>query len=177
MWRLVLLLPAVALLTGCTILAEDPVPRPSASTGAESSGWEQFPHCPEGPQTDWVLVDGFPAAELEGAGIVPDCGDTWARDNGEHFVNVTALEATEEQLDDLGEWLERSGYVELFDDFVPALPGPPAALAGARDFYLDGVHDGDFTRVAIEIYSNGVDPQTYTAFIDYLSPETRALPD
>ncbi len=47
---------------------------------------------------------------------------------------------------------------------------------GARDYYLPtGISEGEFTRLAIELYGNGTDPASYTAYIDYLSPETRAL--
>lgn len=123
-----------------------------------------------------MLVDGFPTSQLERSGIVPNCGDIWTRENGERFANLTSLETTEAQLNDFGAELEASGYSKLYDDFAPAAPGPPAVLVGARDYYLDGVHTGDFTRVAIEIYANGKNPQTYTAFIDFLSPETQALP-
>jgi hypothetical protein len=169
------LLPLGVLLAGCTLVAGEPTETPVASSSDFS--WDAFPHCPGGPETDWVRVAGFPTAEIEATEIRPDCGDTWTTDGGEHFTNVTALAVTDTQLDAFGVELSGSGYDKLVDDFQPADAGGPAVLVGARDYYLDGIHDGDFTRVAIEIYSNGTDPQTYTAFIDYLSPETRALAD
>jgi hypothetical protein len=119
-------------------------------------------------------VDGFPANEFDSSGATVDCGDTWPQDDGETFTNITAYEMTLDQLDGFGTALEASGYEKLFDDFVPGTPSGESYY-GARDYYLDGSSDGDFTRVAIEIYPAVTDPDKWTAYIDYLSPETRKL--
>lgn len=165
--------------SGCTLgdLGQPPDPAHTAGGGDASApdGWASFPPCPQGPNTSWVWVEGFPAAQLETATITPDCGDTWFRDDGKTFVDVTALHATEAQLGVLGIQLADAGYVIKVDTFVAAVPGDEAAAAGARDYYLDGITTGDFTRVAIEIYSAATDPMTYQAFIDFVSPRTRVL--
>lgn len=38
-----------------------------------------------------------------------------------------------------------------------------------------GAVDNDTRLLAIEIYHNGTDPISYTAYIDYHSPKTRLL--
>ena len=58
---------------------------------------------------------------------------------------------TVEQLDAFGAALEESGYEKLFDNFIPGTPSGESYY-GARDYYLDGISDGAFTRLAIEIY-------------------------
>ena len=79
-----------------------------------------------------------------------------------------------QQLDDFGAALEASGYQKLFDNFIPGTPSGESYY-GARDYYLDGISDGDFTRLAIEIYPASDDDTLWTAYIDYLSPLTRQL--
>jgi hypothetical protein len=139
------------------------------------TGWTEFPHCPAGPNDDWIWIEGFPAEALEEAGIEPKCGDTWIEADGDSFENVTVSDLSDADLAALDAELTSAGWVKLWDDFVPAEPRAIPAPVGARDYYLDGVTDGDFTRLAIELYGNGTDPVTYIGYIDYLSPETRAL--
>ena len=79
-----------------------------------------------------------------------------------------------QQIDDFGAALEASGYQLLFDNFIPGTPSGESYY-GARDFYLDGISDGDFTRLALEIYPASDDDTLWTAYIDYLSPLTREL--
>jgi hypothetical protein len=139
-------------------------------------GWATLEHCPAGPNDDWVWVEGYPNVALEDAGIVPSCGDTWIEDDGENFESIQVSAVPESALDELGASLSELGYESLFDDFA-AVPDGSASRGGvgARDYYLDGAYEGDFTRVAVEIYHEGGDPSTYTAYIDFLSPGTRAL--
>lgn len=169
---------AVLALAGCLPL---PFPQlPPAENDRDPvegpAGWTEFEHCPAGPNDDWVWVEGFPVEAFEAARIEPECGDTWLQDDGDHFVNVTEFTFTEESLDAFGTALEDLGYEQLWDDFAPAEPGDPNDGVGARDYYLDGVHEGpDVELLAIELYYNGDDPVTYTGFIDYHAPSTRAL--
>jgi hypothetical protein len=170
---------ALCTMSGCALIsqvAQDSARQPPMPLVDSVDDWESFPHCPGGPETEWRLVDGFPVKALEAAGLAPECGDSWADDEGEHFENVTEFRIDEDGIAALGDALVAVGYVELWNDFAPAPDGAAAAPVGAMDFYLDGLHEGDFTRLAIELYANGGSPQSYTAFIDYLSPETRALP-
>lgn len=168
------------LLAGCSLLqvpgpsqTQDP-PAPTGGTGDAPAGWETLTHCDGAPEEAWVWVEGFPADEYDSTGATLDCGDTWPQDDGETFVNITDYEITLEDLDEFGAALEASGYEKLFDDFVPGTPSGEDYY-GARDYYLDGDYEGDFTRLAIEIYPSHTDPDQWTAYIDYLSPSTRAL--
>jgi hypothetical protein len=168
----------VLLLSGCVLfpLVPQPAPPENDRPPAEGpAGWAVLPHCVGGPNDDWVWVDGFPNEEFDASGATADCGDTWVESDGESFVDVTDLEITTEQLDALGAALEASGYENLFDDFVPGTPAPGEDYYGARDYYLDGIADGDFTRLAIEIYPSHTDPSQWTAYMDFLSPLTRKL--
>jgi hypothetical protein len=169
---------AALVLGGCSLLPSTPTadpPQTEAPTEVGApAGFEEFDHCDGAPEEPWVWVDGFPADEFTASGATADCGDTWPQDDGETFVNITAYTMTLDQLDAFGAALEGSGYQKLFDDFVPGTPSGESYY-GARDYYLDGVSDGDFTRLAIEIYPSTVDTTTWTAYIDYLSPETRNL--
>ncbi|MEO5920684.1 MAG: hypothetical protein ABIQ01_06015 [Pseudolysinimonas sp.] len=171
---------AAIILGGCSLLPSVPTidppqtESPTAAPTGPPAGFEELAHCDGAPETPWVWVDGFPAAEFEASGATADCGDTWPQDDGETFVNITAYAMTVEQLDAFGAALEASGYEKLFDDFTPGTPSGESYY-GARDYYLDGVSDGAFTRLAIEIYPTDASETTWTAYIDYLSPETRAL--
>lgn len=139
---------------------------------AGPEGWTEFPSCEAGPRDDFVWVDGLPSDELTLAGIAPDCGDTWIEDDGDSFVNVTDYTLTEAQIDALGAALEASGWEKKWDDFAPVSnPAAPREGVGARDYYVDN----DTTLLAIEIYHNGTDPISYTAYIDFHSPKTRLL--
>ncbi len=137
------------------------------------AGWEEFPSCEGGPRDDYVWVDGLPNQELTAAGVVPDCGDTWIEEDGDNFMNVTDYSLTEQEIDAIGAALEASGWEKKWDDFAPveSASAPPVGV-GARDYY----RDGDTLLLAIEIYHNGTNPISYTAYIDYHSPLTRALP-
>jgi len=165
------------LLSACLPIPLPSIPEPENEREVVTgpAGWTEFPHCPGGPNDDWIWIDGFPAEALENAGIEPRCGDTWIEADGDSFENVTVPDLTEAQLTALDDELATAGWEKLWDDFAPAEPGAVPAPVGARDYYLDGVTDGAFTRLAIELYSNATDPVTYIGYIDFLSPETRAL--
>jgi hypothetical protein len=171
-------LAAALLLGGCGLLpiGGGPTPAPPATVAPTGppAGWDTFTHCDGAPENPWVWVDGFPADAFDSTGATVDCGDTWPEDDGNTFVNITAYKLTLDQLNAFGTALEASGYEKLFDDFDPATPSGESYY-GARDYYLDGVSDGDFTRVAIEIYPTVTGSDFWTAYIDYLSPETRKL--
>jgi len=175
-------LAAALLLGGCGLLPSAPViptPAPPGQTDTPTTdapaGWEALTHCDGAPEEPWVWVDGFPAAEFDASGAVADCGDIWPQEDGDTFAGIASYEISVEQLDAFGAELEASGYQKLFDDFVPGTPAPGESYYGARDYYLDGVYEGDFTRLAIEIYPSHTDPENWTAYVDYLSPETRQL--
>ena len=176
-----LALAAALLLGGCGLVPGAPaIPTPAPpeqtdtpTTGAPA-GWEALPHCEDAPDVPWVWVDGFPAAEFDASRAVPDCGDVWPQADGETFVGIASYEISTAQLNEFGAALEASGYEKLFDDFVPGTPSGETYY-GARDYYLYGVFEGAFTRLAVEIYPSHVNPEQWTAFIDYLSPETRLL--
>jgi len=158
-------------LTGCF----PPLPQPTTTTvdgpvADAPEGWAEFPHCEGGPDEDWVWVDDFPSAAFEASELRPVCGDTWVRPDGETFLGVAHYGLTVEDLDRFGGALEAEGYVALWDDFDPTVARDSA---GARDYYLDGVGEGDFTRLAVEVYANG--DGSYTAYFDHLSPLTRDL--
>ncbi len=174
-------LAAALLLGGCGLLPAVPAPPAPAPTGQTDApvngapaGWETLPHCEGAPEEPWIWVDGFPAEEFDASGAVADCGDIWPQDDGDTFAGIASYEISVEQLDAFGTALEASGYQKLFDDFVPGTPSGESYY-GARDYYLDGVSDGGFTRLAIEIYPSHSDPAQWTAYVDYLSPGTRAL--
>ncbi len=174
-------LAAALLLGGCSLLPTVPTVDPPATDSPSDTpstdapaGFEEFAHCDGAPEVPWVWVDGFPAAEFNSSGAIADCGDTWPQDDGDTFLNITAYSMSVQQLDDFGTALEDSGYQKLFDDFIPGTPSSESYY-GARDYYLDGISDGAFTRLAIEIYPASDDDTLWTAYIDYLSPLTRQL--
>lgn len=134
-------------------------------------GWTEFPSCEAGPRDDFQWVDGIPSEELDSAGIDPDCGDTWIEQDGDSFMNVTDYSLTEEQLTSLGDALVASGWEKKYDDFVAATATTGQVGVGARDYYTSN----DDVKFAIEIYNNGTDPVSYTAYFDLHSPSTRAL--
>ena len=167
------------LLTGCSLLLpvlpqDPPTAEPTTPSAGAPAGWDQLVHCDGAPEEAWVWVEGFPAAEFDASGATPDCGDVWREDDGETFLNVTSYEMSLEQLDAFGDELIAAGYEKLFDDFVPGTPSGDTYY-GARDYYLDGEYEHAFTRVAVEIYPSHTDENAWTAYIDYLSPLTRAL--
>jgi hypothetical protein len=171
----------VLLLTGCSLLTQVPTPdqtqdppAPTGEPGGAPAGWETLTHCDGAPEDPWVWVEGFPADEYDSTGATFDCGDTWLQDDGENFVNVTDYEMTVDEIDAFGAALEASGYEKLFDNFIPGTPSGEDYY-GARDYYLNGDYEDDFTRVAIEIYPSHTAADQWTAYIDYLSPETRQL--
>jgi hypothetical protein len=135
------------------------------------AGWEEFVSCEGGPRDDFIWIDGIPSDELDAVGIRPDCGDTWIESDGDHFMNVTDYSVTEAELDALDAALTAAGWERKWDDFVPAEEGSAPAGVGARDYY----REGDTVKFAIEIYSNPTAPVSYTAYLDYHSPATRAL--
>jgi hypothetical protein len=171
---------AFTALAGCApvVISRAPAataPSPDLGVAQSDSPWASLPHCPGADRSSWQLVPDFPADALDAAGLHPTCGDVWLQDDGDTFVSIAEV-VTEGALDNLGTALEARRFVKLVDDFAPATPGVnERGAVGARDYYLEGYHDAGFTRVAIELYSNGTTPATYTAFIDYLSPSTRAL--
>jgi len=128
-------------------------------------GWRQFDHCNGGPNEDYVWVEGIPAEQIMASGIEPTCGDVWFQDDGDHFVNVTDFEVTIDELDALRDALLAEGWEMPVEEFT-------GADLYARDFYLDDSYD---TRLAIELYRNPMGGGSYTAYLDYLSPLTRAL--
>ena len=156
---------------GTSIVPED--------ANTDAGNWQTLPHCGGAPDHPWVLVQDFPVDALRAADVVAACGDVWLKDDGRHFVDVTDRSVTDADFARIDEELTAAGYVKLWDDFKPAVPGRTAADGvGARDYYLRGEHGGvDETKLAIEIYYNGTDPVSYTAFIDFSSPSTRALGD
>jgi hypothetical protein len=190
MRRIPTLLTAVAaalLLAGCGLLTpvlpqapqQPQTPQqqsgdPGAPDGDAPAGWAELAHCEGAPEEPWTWVDGFPAAEFDASGATADCGDLWRQGDGETFLNVTSYEISLDELDAFGDALVASGYEKLFDDFVPGTPSGESYY-GARDYYLDGEHEHDFTRLAIEIYPSHTDDDKWTAYIDFLSPLTRQL--
>jgi hypothetical protein len=169
-----------ATLGACSLLApavpttsthqQDPSDSPQSGPPA---GWASFDNCEGGPGVDWAWIDGFPADEFDSTGATADCGDTWPEDDGNTFIDVTAYAMTTDQIDEFGSALEASGYEKLVEDFDPTTPSGESYY-GARDYYLDGISDGDFTRLAMEIYP-GAEAATWVVYIDYLSPLTRQL--
>ncbi len=137
--------------------ADDELPGPE--------GWRAFDHCSGGPDDDYVWVEGIPTTAIDEAGIEPSCGAVWFQDDGDHFVNVTDYEVTIEELDALRDLLLAEGWQMPVEEFK----GPDLY---ARDFYLGDDLD---TRLAIELYRNPLGGGSYTAYMDYLSPLTRAL--
>jgi hypothetical protein len=168
---------AVLALSGCFLPMSPVSPTGTGDPVVEApAGWAEFPHCEDAPDDAWVWIDGFPAEAFEAAGVEVECGDTWIEDDGENFLNVTSYSVTEADLDALGAQLEALGYELLVDEFVPVAENAVRDYAGARDYYLRGAFEGDFTRMAIEIYANGgAGTPTYVAYFDYLSPLTREL--
>ena len=137
--------------------------------------WQELPACGVPGTIPWVLVDDFPVAELTGAQLSADCGDIWTGDaDGDAFAGIMVDPATQEQIDALGAALAASGYELLVDDFDPAAPSGEAYW-GARDYYLDGEYDGDFTRAALEIYPSPETDGAWTVYFDFEAPSTRAL--
>jgi hypothetical protein len=135
---------------------------------AGPEGWEVFASCEGGPRDDYVWIDGFPSTELESAGVNPDCGDTFIKSDGDSFMDVADYSLTVDQLNAIEAALVASGWEKKWDDFDPLAA---SGAAGARDFY----RDNDQRLVAIEIYRNPSSSVSFTAYIDYHSPETRAL--
>jgi len=116
----------------------------------------------------WVLVSTFPADEIDNADIYPFCGDAYVPSDGDSFVSAVAT-VTFYEVYLLGGKLTSAGYVLASDDFDPMTGEGSGKYVGAREYTL-----GDSTLV-ISAYDNGVRPLSLTVFLDFYSPQTRAL--
>ncbi len=165
-------LAVIPLLSGCVLLPNFVPPPPAndrpAVTGPE--GWIEFEPCPTGPRDEWVWVDGFPNQELEAAGIVPVCADTWIEDDGDHFIGIVDRGVEFDQFQTLHGAMLAAGWAVTYDDLVPGEPGAEPGPVGWRDYSLD---DGE-TLFVIEVYFDG-EGAGYTVFADLHSPGTREL--
>ena len=116
----------------------------------------------------WVLVSTFPSDEIDNADIYPFCGDAFIPADGDSFVGAVAT-VTQYEIYLLGGKLTSAGYVLVSDDFDPTIGEGRGQYLGAREYTL-----GDTTLV-ISAYDNGVRPLSLTVFLDFYSPQTRAL--
>lgn len=131
--------------------------------------WTDLDSCDDGSGgTAWVLVETFPADEIDAAGIAPFCGDTFVADDGNSFVGAVAT-ITEQQIFLLGGTLVSAGYALTSDDITTGAYGGTGQYIGAREYTL-----GD-AMLVVSAYDNGVRPLSLTVFLDYYSPQTRAL--
>jgi hypothetical protein len=136
--------------------------------------WDSLEGCPGaeavGKVAVWVRVDDFPAEQVDYAGIVVECGNSYVDEaDGDNFVSAMAV-VTAGDVFILGARLVADGYVLGWDDFQ-APEDPSDGYAGARDY---SSADGQST-FTIEAYDNGTDPESFTVYFDYTSAETRAL--
>jgi len=131
--------------------------------------WDDLDSCDDGSGgTAWVLVDSFPADEIDAAGIAPFCGDTFVVDEGDSFVGAVAT-VSEQQIFLLGGTLVSAGYELTSDDLTTQTYDGTGQYIGAREYTL-----GEAVLV-VSAYDNGVRPLSLTVFLDYYSPQTRAL--
>ena len=160
-------------LSSCSLIGSlVPASAGDEPVGLGPEGWSDLGNCVGGPNTDFRWIDGIPSEELARAGVFPDCGDSWVQADGDSFVGVADYTLTADQLAALDRELTKSGWTLRVDDFEPvASADAPRSAVGARDYYTDD----DERLLAIELYHNGTNPISYTAYIDYHSPETRAL--
>ncbi|MGB4136690.1 MAG: hypothetical protein WA971_09005 [Microbacterium sp.] len=136
--------------------------------------WTSLPTCDDEGAMPWRLLDGFPAGIVDAVGLQPGCGDIWMPPGDAAIASTGFDPVTTEAIDRLGAGLTNAGYELLFDDFDPE-SASGEEYYGARDFYLNGEYEGDYTRTSLEIYPSDSASGQWTVFLDFDSPATRAV--
>ena len=131
--------------------------------------WTALAACGVGSDgaTAWMLVTGFPTGEVDGAGILPFCGDTFV-DGADSFVGAVAT-VSEAEVYLLGGELTAAGFELVADDLSTSAYGGTGEFVGSREYTR-----GDESLV-VSAYDNGVHPLSLTLFLDYYSAATRQL--
>jgi hypothetical protein len=171
---------AVALaLSGCVLLPFFPQPRPPQETPFAPdgpvtdapAGWTDLEPCD--PSDRWIWVEGYPAAEMEAAGLEAECGGTYFDPGSPTYVSAGDNTVTREQLDALRAALEAEGYTVSDSTFHEPKPGDQPGLAGSWKY--DRGTGADAETIYLVNFWRGGDPIVYQTFLDYESPATHAL--
>jgi hypothetical protein len=150
----------------------DPIPVEEDPSAPGPDGWATLPLCANGPEDEWVWVDGFPVEQLEAAGFEPDCGSTYL-DEDPAYTSVADPTVTLEELEVIAGGLEAAGYVLTGNTFEPYEARDPAGLAGTWEYSRTGAEEA---TVWIVNFAPGDDgPDSYYSYVDFESPATRAL--
>ncbi|GAA2538565.1 hypothetical protein GCM10009860_19120 [Microbacterium mitrae] len=187
---------SAAMLTGCVALqipdessggGSTPTPHTAAPTAASSptptadasgapAGWGSFEPCGHEYGVDWVWVDGFPADEMDENALYPQCAEVWLMSLGatETMLTTFVENVSSASINDLGSDLIADGYIETVATFNPDLP-PDDGFYGALVYYRGSDTSPDATGIAIEVYGEDEHNDTFQIYVDYFSPETRAL--
>ncbi|UNK69639.1 hypothetical protein [Microbacterium sp. H1-D42] len=174
-----LLIPVLAALsialTGCLAAmiadASEDAPHPASTA---DGNWSELAPCDLEGTAPWILVEDFPTEVVDATGLVPECGDIWTDAGRPVFASIVLDRVSTAQIDSIRSALVAADYDLLVDDFDPTAPSGDEYY-GALDFYLDGVSEGDFTRVALEIYPSPSTDDAWMMFFDFESPSVRAL--
>ncbi len=167
-------------LSGCILLPPIPLQAPQQTPHAPDGrqdpapeGWADLEPCD--PSDRWIWVEGFPADEMEAAGLVAECGGTYFGSGSPTYTSAGDRSVSEEQLEELRAQLEAVGYEEVASTFVQPEPGDEPGLAGSWHYERNAA-DPDAAEVVFVVnFSAGTDPIHYQTFVDYESPATREL--
>lgn len=150
----------------------DPIPVDEDPSAPGPEGWATLPLCANGPEDEWVWVDGFPVEQLEAGGFEPDCGATYL-DDGPAYTSVADPTVTLDELEAIASGLESVGYELTASTFEPYEPGDPAGIAGTWEYSRVGA---DPATVWIVNFAPGDDgPGSYYTYVDFESPATLEL--
>jgi hypothetical protein len=170
----------VVTLSGCILIPPIPVQAPQQTPHAPDGqqdpapeGWAEFEPCD--PSDRWIWVEGFPADEMEAAGLEPECGGTYFGSGSPTYTSAGDRSVSDEQLEELRAQLEAAGYEQTASSFEHPEPGDAPGLAGSWQ-YERNAEDPDAAEVIFVVnFSAGTDPVQYQTFVDYESPATRDL--
>ena len=167
-------------LSGCVLLPfiphQQPQQTPTSPDGPLEqgpAGWTDLEPCD--PSDRWVWVDGYPADEMEAAGLEAECGGTYFDPDVPTYTSSGDSSVTDDQLQALLAELEASGYEQTASSFVHPEAGDDPGLVGSFQYERNAGDPAASETIFVVNFWSGGQPVEYETFVDYESPATRAL--
>jgi hypothetical protein len=170
-------------LSGCVLLPLlRPTPQPPQQTPVAPDGdpiaegpvgWRDLEPCD--PSDRWVWVEGYPAEQMESAGLSADCGGTYFDSDVPTYVSAGDRSVSDAELDALRALLEADGYTLTDTTFVHPDADTQPGLVGSFFYERNAGDASAYEAIYIVNIWPGGDPVAYNTFVDYESPATREL--